>query len=440
MESLLEFAVAVRVVMPPHSSQSLIQPSEATVLDADTGFESSRPPRLDTRVVLFGVGMAVLVLYICTFVVNVWSYNDFHREAWVPYRLLHHGQFLAFLRAGPAYVGSLLLRAPFALIATAVGAGARATYFATALPCVVAPAILAGFLAGTPLKGPKDGPANGNRRGPRPIDFFMVMPPALAAVSGGHPEDILGATLCVAAVMLAQRGSGTAAGFVLALALINKPWAVVVVPLVFAVTPADRRLATLITVALTAGIVMIPVTAIRATSAGAAGSALGGESGGIFLIPQLLWWFGRDSWVAREAHILLVLVIWLVTVVWWWFRVHGHSHRIQSSDALLALALVLFLRAALDPWDNLYYFAPFMLTLTVYNEPPGFPKLTLLYVVLLPVMVPSSGPLTGLGPNGHAAAFAAFSLITIVWLVQRLFTTDRAPATIGYEIASGSRS
>ena len=37
------------------------------------------------------------------------------------------------------------------------------------------------------------------------------------------------------------------------------------------------------------------------------------------------------------------------------------------------LALVFFLRAALDPGDDLYYFTPFMLTIMAYEDAQGFP-------------------------------------------------------------------
>lgn len=405
-----------------------------------TRAESAELPKLDTTVVLFGIGISVLVLYICTFAINLHHENDFYTEAWPSYRLLDHGHFLAFLRAGPAYVGSLLMRAPFALAASAFGAAPRTVYFVTALPCVVAPAMLAGFLAANRSEHPGEDRVDRSGRGLRPIDLFMIMPPAVVALIDGHPEDILGATLCVSAVLFAQRGWGKAAGFAVGVALINKPWAVVVVPLVFAVMPADRRLAGLITMVVTAGAVMIPVTAIRAASPGSAGGSLGSVSVGIFLVPQLLWWFGRNSWVAREAHVLLVVVIWFVTAVWWWARVRGRGRVPRLEEALLALALVFFLRAALDPWDNLYYFAPFMLTLTVYEEPPGFPRLTWLYVILLVIVVPAAGVLSGLGADGHAAVFTAFALITIAWLIRRLFLPDGATTRIAYPIASGSRS
>jgi len=64
-------------------------------------------------VVIFGIGIAVLVLYMLTFPIGLRGENDFYKEAWPAYLLLDHGHILAFLRDGPGYVGSLILRAPF---------------------------------------------------------------------------------------------------------------------------------------------------------------------------------------------------------------------------------------------------------------------------------------------------------------------------------------
>lgn len=396
-------------------------------MNTDTPVAAAGRSNPQILVVVFGIGIAAVVLYLLTFAtvaVNSLSQNDFYKEAWAPYLLLQHGHIVAFLRDAPAYVGSLILRAPFALLALVFGAGQRVTYFVTALPCLLGPALLAGYLA-------LDKPGQlGNagidrvRRGIRPTDLFMVTPPAVACVADGHPEDILGAVLCVLAVLLAQRGSGRAAGFALGVALINKSWAVVVVPLVFAVMPADRRLSSFVTLLVTAGIVLIPVTVIRATSPGGAGAALGDQSVGIFMVPQLLWWLNPNSWIVREAHILLVAADWLVTGAWWWLRVRGRSQPPRVNDALMALALVFFLRAALDPWDNIYYLVPFMLTLMTYEEPPSFPKLSWLYAILIVVIVPSPGVLGGLSQNAHAAVFAVFALLTIAYFGWRLLFPD----------------
>lgn len=410
-------------------------------MNSSARVKAAKQTKSQFPIIAFGIGIAALVLYLVTFKIKVQALNDFYREAWPPYQLLFQGHVDGFLRAGPAYIGSLVLRAPFALLAHVLGAGARTTYVATALPCLFAPAFLAGWLAGERSHRAQRSVRGRSQAGIRPLDFFMLTPPAIVCAAGGHPEEVLGGTLCVSAVLLAYRGSARAAGFALGLALINKTSALVVVPLVLAVMPADRRLSGLISAVATAGIVLIPVTIIRASASGGGvggGSALGTNSVGLFLPPQLLWWFGRTSWVAREGHIILVAVVWLVTGAWWWLRVHPGLERPRLETVLMALALVFFLRGALDPWDNIYYFAPFMLAVMTLENPRGFPKLTWIYLILLVVVVPISGVLHGLGHTGQAAAFAALALPSISWFAWRVFAPDRTPSAPPYAAADRS--
>jgi hypothetical protein len=397
---------------------------------------------VDVPRLVFGIAIAALVLYLVTFKVHAQNLNDFYREVLPSYRLLDHGHVIAFLRAGPAYVGSLVLRAPLALLASAVSAGNRATYILTAVPSLVAPALLAAWLRRKSQADDEQPRLRSQRARIRPLDLCMLTPAAAFCLGGGHPEDILAAVACIAAVLLAQQGSATAAGFMLGLGLINTSWAVVAVPLVIALMPADQRIRGFAVMAITAGAVLIPVTIIRATASGASGvsgvgSSLGSESIGIFLSPQLLWWFGSHSWVAREGHILLVIVCWLVTAAWWWLRARrdGTSDR---NSALLVLALVFFLRAALDPWDNIYYFVPFMFTVMTYEDPAGFPKLSWLYAILLLVIVPLKGPLHPLGANAVAAVFAVFALLTIAYFARRVFFPNRSGARRSYAAVSRS--
>lgn len=396
-------------------------------------------PQVDPRVpVFFGIGIALFLLYLVTFAINVRAENDWYTEAWPSYELLIHGHVLGFLRESPAYVGSLIMRAPFALLAGAFGASPRTGYIFCALPCLLAPGLFAGYLAANRPRDSRHRAGKRSRIGIRPVDLFMATPSAIVCVSDGHPEDALGAVLCVLAVVLAYRGSGKTAGFLLGVALINKSWAVVIVPFVFAVMPADRRLSGFITMVVTAGLVLIPVTAIRATSSGGAGSALGYQTGTIFLVPQLLWWFSRTSWIVREAHILLVALDWLVAGLWWWLRVRGRRERPSFSQVLLALALLFFLRAAVDPWDNIYYLAPFMLAVMTYEDPPGFPKLSWLYAILIIVIVPPQGALKGLGLNAQAAVFAVFALLTIAYFGWRAFSSKGAESSRVYAAAKGA--
>jgi hypothetical protein len=90
-------------------------------------------------------------------------------------------------------------------------------------------------------------------------------------------------------------------------------------------------------------------------------------------------------------------------------------------DALLLLALVLLLRAALDPWNNLYYHVPFLFALIAYEVRSGrMPLLTVCYSLLLLTFVPVKG-VPHMPPDAHAAAYAVIVLPTIGWLAARLF-------------------
>ena len=73
---------------------------------------------------------------------------------------LTHGHLLAFVRQGPTYVGSLVLRAPFAMIPMIWGGGTRAVFFASALPCMFALAVFCIWLAAQPRRRGRVRPAS----------------------------------------------------------------------------------------------------------------------------------------------------------------------------------------------------------------------------------------------------------------------------------------
>src|SRR5580693_6510628 len=74
----------------------------------------------------------------------VWT--DYETEARPSFEALAHGHVLEFLRLAPAYGGSLIERAPFALVPGLWGGGQLAVYRAVALPCLLAGAVLAVWL------------------------------------------------------------------------------------------------------------------------------------------------------------------------------------------------------------------------------------------------------------------------------------------------------
>ncbi|MGO9754096.1 MAG: hypothetical protein ACLP22_21960 [Solirubrobacteraceae bacterium] len=354
--------------------------------------------------------------------------NDFFREAWPAYRALGHGHLLQFVRDAPAYVGSLVLRSPFALIALALNGDASWTYAASALPCVAAATAFCAWLSAQPRRPGGIGWAS--RLSPLLLCFFS--PALLIALTGGHPEDVLDGVLCVAGVVLAAKGQVKWSGVLIGLAVANKSWALVAAPATLAMMPAGLRLRGLAAMAVVAAAVLVPVTLVRDPSLSpvAAGAQLGSQTGTIFYSPQLLWWFGPHAWIVREAHPAIALLSVLCAAGWWRARrdpepAPGPEHKREPvTDALVLLMLVLLLRAALDPWNNLYYHLPFLLALMAYEVFSGrIPRLTLMYTIVFAVVVPAVvGPIN---PGVRSAAYAAVVIPTLVWLAINAFAPGR---------------
>jgi hypothetical protein len=369
-------------------------------------------PHLGPAIVGFVAGVAVLA-FATAAASAVPKFNDFYRESWPAYAALAHGHVLAFLRLGPAYVGSLVLRAPFALIPGG-GAGWRAVYFASALPCVIGVAAFCVWLAAQPRRG---GGSSGARR-VVPIVCCVLNWLVVSALLGGHPEEVLGAALCVGAVVLGVNGRPGWAGLLVGLAVVNKSWALVAIPAVIVTMPTGRRKAALVAAA-TAAAVLLPVLAVR--NHGFSGVATGAQIGTIFNPPQLLWWFGSHSWIVQHARPGIVLASIVCASLWWVRDPRGASPPRGMGDALLLLALVMLLRAALDPWNNLYYHVPFVFALVAYEMRSGrMPLLSVLYSGAFMLVVPVSGALH-MSPDLQSAAYAGLVIPAIACISAKLY-------------------
>src|SRR5207302_1180013 len=142
------------------------------------------------------------------------------------------GHIAEFLHRAPVYGGSLLLRAPFVLVAHAFGAGEDGMYRASVIPSLLACGALGLWLAS------RLGHAKAHWLAPLAVVGVCVLNPiAMQAVHFGHPEELLGAVLCVAAVLSALRDRPIWAGILLGLAIPNKEWALVAVGPVLVALP-----------------------------------------------------------------------------------------------------------------------------------------------------------------------------------------------------------
>jgi hypothetical protein len=106
-----------------------------------------------------------------------------------------------------------------------------------------------------------------------------------------------------------------------------------------------------------------------------------------------------------------------------WLRVRSGSGR-RPDDVLLLAALLFLLRCVLDPWNNVYYALPFVLTLLAWEvvRRPGIPLVTLGVTGAQWV----SFELLHTAPDVTAAVYLAWVVPLAGVLTQRVFAPARA--------------
>ena len=304
-------------------------------------------------------------------------FNDYATEAAPSFTALLHGHVATFLQSAPAYGATLLLRAPFALPGSLAGGSALLIYRLSALPCLLAVGALGVWLA-------RDLHRAGGRMVVAAVTLVLCAanPITYKVLAIGHPEELLGAALCVGAVLLAQRGRANWAGLALGVAVANKQWALLAVGPVLVALPAQRwrtlSIAGAVTAVFVAPIMLSTVTGPSAVK-GATGRLIVAGTGTLFHPWQAFWFFGPRGhwlptmglyiprgfrlpppWLGGRAHLLIVWLGLPLTLL-------ALRRRMRPADALLLLALLMLLRCWLDPWDIVYYPLPFILALLAWE-------------------------------------------------------------------------
>ncbi|MGZ4203271.1 MAG: hypothetical protein ACXVRH_14585 [Thermoleophilaceae bacterium] len=328
---------------------------------------------------------------------------------------------------------SILLRLPFAWLAR--GHGQLAEYRAGVFPCVLVAGAVGVHLARRVLA------AGRSRWLAFGVVAFSVLNPAnFHAVANGHPEEILGAALCVAAVVAAlEKRSALVVGVLLALALATKQWAVLAIgPTLIAASGA--RLRTAIVAVVVAAALTLPMALANLGAFSTANRTSADAT--IALTPASIWVpiehkysvriFDGVAWrtiekrslshtLAGRAKPLIVLLGILLPLGYAALR-----RRRPAEEALLLLALLFALRAALDPLTTAYYVAPLLFALMAYEcvYTRGPPLLTAIggaviwYLTIKVVWV--------IEPRTVTAIFLAWMLPLLAWLGVRVY----APSVI----------
>ncbi len=361
------------------------------------------------------------------------AWNDYDDEARLAVDALLRGDLTAFAAISPAYGGSLLIRAPFALVASLLGGGDLAIYRALAVPCLAAVGVLAVVVSGRMRAAGSSAIAWGTA-----IVLLAANPIELRALEIGHPEELLVGALCVGATLVAVARRPTLAAWLAGLAVAGKPWAVLAVPAVVALANG-RRVRTLLVTGAIAAAVMAPMAALNRERFVESNQALV-QTSQIFQ-PWQAWWFagshGKEvrgvdgqvkpdyraapAWLSRVTRPIVVLTAVALSFLWW------RRCRDRRLDALLLLALVFLVRCLLDPWNNVYYAVPFLLFLAAWEglarrEPPvlALCATALAWVTFEELPEVASADLQSL-------AYLAWSVPLAAWLAVRAL----APEALG---------
>jgi hypothetical protein len=368
------------------------------------------------------------------------AWNDYDVEASTAVRALTEGHVASFLALAPAYGGSLVLRAPFALLPGLWHGGDLAVYRMIALPCLLAAGALGMWLAAR-MRAMGHGPLARVTA----LSLCAASPIMMRALELGHAEEILAAVLCVSAVLVARSGRAGWAGLLLGLAIATKAWTLLAVLPVLCALPAHHWRVLTIAVAV-AALVLAPLFLSHSHTA-AGGGAVATQTGAIFQPWQAWWWLGAHGevvrglggqikpgyrtapgWISGITHPLIILLAVPLTMLWLRRRAS------RALEPLGLLTLLLLMRCVLDPWNNVYYSLGFLFALLVWEvlSRPRPPLLTLGSTVLVWVTFQE---LPGrVGADAQSAAYLAWSLpllaMIAVWLyAPRAWARMRAATT-----------
>jgi hypothetical protein len=357
-----------------------------------------------------------------------YAWSDYELANEQPFHALVHGNLSGFFSTAPIDGPSLLLRAPFALLSWIWGASDMAVYRLVAVP-----GLLAGAVFGVVLW------AERARLYPlaRYRSVFLLLaaanPVMLIALRIGHPEELFGAVICVAAVLAALAGRATLAGVLLGVAMGNKAWAVLAIGPVLLALDDGRRRALVIAIAV-AGCIVAPFL-LFGSSRDAVASA--SSTGGVFQPWQAFWFFGAHAdniagffgvehagfrappaWAGHVSHPLVVALGVLVPGVLWL--------RGRRPDPLLLLALLLLARCVFDTANNAYYHLPFLMALLAWEartrETP--PLFTLAASAWIWLSMDKLRP--DLAPDTQALLYLAWALPALALLAGALLGRPQA--------------
>jgi Glycosyltransferase family 87 len=340
-----------------------------------------------------------------------------------PIEALVHGHVSGFFSTQPLMGSvSLLLRAPFVALVTLARGDLIAQYRVGTLICLLAVALLC-VPAGALML----------RRGQHPLIVLVILaailvgPATFKAVFWGHPEELLGAALAVAAVLAAIHRRAVTAGVLLGLAIATKQWGLFAALPVLMVARGQRRQVALVSL-IVAGAFVLPMLAADPARFVDQNRQITAQVG---VTPTNVWWalhrVGFDpglheevnlipNWLTDLSHPLALALVLGLAGLYWWRRADRHPY-----DVLQLLGSLFLLRCLLDPLALSYHHAPFVLTVAISEglRRRGIPLVTLTSTAALVILGQYLAPLNK--PDLMNAAYLAWGVPTFLYLVASSF-------------------
>lgn len=309
-----------------------------------------------------GSALVALLAALCALIASAIAYDtvDYAFDAGPAIAAMVHLDVHGFFASEPQMGSfSLLLRWPFAALAGS-GRGALLPQYRFGVFACLFVSAMAGLLLARQMRY--------RGRGDAAIAITLLLwllnPAARQAINIGHPEEILGGALCVVALLAATCDRPRASGASLGLALATKQWALAAVPATLIGSWRDR-----FKVGAVAAAVWLPLEVPLVIGNFAAYERVG-RFGVTVGAPSGVWWPLTGVLSASVIDAVarpLVLVAALVVSILAWRRDGARG----PERALGVLALVLLLRALLDPTGNEYFAVPFLMALLAFEGLTG---------------------------------------------------------------------
>lgn len=299
--------------------------------------------------------------------------RDFCNDAAQAVRAVADGDLGRFADTQPTMGPvSVFLRGAVVAVAQPQAGDDTTDYRWGALACLVAAALLAGWIASRAPPG---------RWAPAAALLFPLLvvlnPGTVRMLDFGHPEEVLCAVLAMAAVVAAGTRATLAAAVLLGVALATKQWALLAAgPVLVAAPRAEWARVAAIAVAVAVALSLPAALGNTERFIDANADVVADQAD---LTPGNVWWPARVRFAEAElapglarykppeiakklAHPFVPVLAFAISA-FAAFRVR----RPDLNTALLAVSLIMLLRCLLDPYTFSYHHVPFLIALLAWE-------------------------------------------------------------------------